>query len=49
MCVFEGRWIPEIMEALALREALTWIKERQRTKVEIESDCLNHYKIQGIH
>lgn len=30
---------PQLLEALGIRSALEWIKERNRTKVIIESDC----------
>lgn len=37
---FAGIHDPAILEALAIREALSWIKERGKSCVIIESDCL---------
>lgn len=31
---------PSILEALAIREVLAWLKERRKSKVIVESDCL---------
>lgn len=32
---------PTILEAMAIREALSWIKERSRSSCIVESDCTN--------
>uniref|UniRef100_A0A803NFH1 Reverse transcriptase domain-containing protein n=1 Tax=Cannabis sativa TaxID=3483 RepID=A0A803NFH1_CANSA len=37
---FQGNFPPATAEAMGIREALSWIKTRQWTNVDIESDCL---------
>lgn len=40
---FSGLFRPREAEALAIREALSWIKNLQLSKVIVETDCLNVY------
>ncbi|KAH9786019.1 reverse transcriptase domain-containing protein [Citrus sinensis] len=40
---FPGSFHPREAEALAVREALSWIKLMQLSKIIIETDCLNVY------
>ncbi|KAH9754875.1 reverse transcriptase domain-containing protein [Citrus sinensis] len=40
---FPGSFHPREAEALAVREALSWIKHMQLSKIIIETDCLNVY------
>lgn len=35
-----GRINPELAEAIGIREALSWVKQKQMNEVEIETDCL---------
>ncbi|XP_062112468.1 uncharacterized protein LOC133823623 [Humulus lupulus] len=37
----KGRVIPNMVEALGIKEALSWIKRKGWSKVILESDCLN--------
>lgn len=37
---FQGDAAPELAEAIAIREALSWLKNQKWRKVVIESDCL---------
>ncbi|KAL8116087.1 hypothetical protein AgCh_022542 [Apium graveolens] len=38
--LFEGNVRPEFAEAIAVKEALSWVKSKDWRKIEIESDCL---------
>uniref|UniRef100_A0A2C9W1S3 RNase H type-1 domain-containing protein n=1 Tax=Manihot esculenta TaxID=3983 RepID=A0A2C9W1S3_MANES len=37
--IFKGISDPTLLEILAIRESLSWLKNRGRSKVIIESDC----------
>lgn len=39
-CCFSGMVAAEFAEALAIKEALSWIKEQDWQEVLLESDCL---------
>ncbi|RVW43273.1 hypothetical protein CK203_105923 [Vitis vinifera] len=37
---FPHQTLPEVVEALGVREVLSWIHERSRSKIVVETDCL---------
>lgn len=38
--IFHGQVRPELAEAVAVKEALSWVKDKQWREVVIETDCL---------
>lgn len=38
--LYQGDSTPALAEVIAIKEALSWMKEEQRTRVVVESDCL---------
>lgn len=37
---YQGSVAPEVAEAMGIREALSWVKQKQQASVEVETDCL---------